>query len=242
MKLVPLKSPLIQPGDDLVPILLESLANAKLRLNDGDVVVIAGKVIAYSQNRLRTVSTPGEFRAVVDEEADQVVGKGAMRLTIKNSILIPNAGVDHSNAPKAQVVLWPQDPFGAARTLRAQLMTHFGLAELGVLVIDSHCVPLRMGTVGIALGFAGFRGVSDQRTKKDLYGKPMKYTQIAVADNLACAANVLMGETNESTPFVVIQNAPVQMTDQVFTQADYAIEPKDCIFSELYSNFGDKMV
>jgi coenzyme F420-0:L-glutamate ligase len=181
------------------------------------------------------VGTPEEFRGLVRREADKVLDEGDMVLTMKNKVLIPNAGIDNSNTPDGEVVLWPKAPFQAAETLRRDLMGEFGLDELGILITDSHCQPLRMGTSGIAIGWAGFEGVKDERGAKDLYGREMRYTKIAVADDLACAANLLMGETDASVPFVLLRGAPVTFTDTKASAEDYFIAPEECLYRSLYN-------
>lgn len=190
--------------------------------------------MAYSQGLLRSISSDREFIELIKSEADQVLDEGSMVLTLKNNILIPNAGIDRSNVPEGQAILWPQDPFGAARKIRSELMTHFHLKEFGVVISDSHCQPLRVGTTGIAIGWSGFEGIRDERGASDLYGRKMAYTQVAVVDSLSSAALLEMGETNESTPFVLVRGARVTFTSAPANQGEYFIEPRACIYSGLY--------
>jgi len=197
--------------------------------------VIASKVVAYSQGLLRKVADDEAFRELVRREADAVLDEGTMVLTMKNKVLIPNAGIDRSNVPEGEAVLWPEKPFEAARKIRAELMEEFGVSELGVVISDSHCQPLRMGTSGIGIGWAGFEGVRDERGSKDLYGREMVYTKVAVADNLASAANLLMGETDASIPFVLVRGAPAVFSDQESGADAYFISPDECIYKGLYN-------
>lgn len=196
--------------------------------------MLASKVVAYSESRLLPVKTDRDFRDLIRREADQVFDDSDMMITLKNNILIPNAGIDKSNTPAGEVVLWPKDSFLSAQKLLTDLKKTFKIQKLGLIISDSHCQPLRWGTVGIALGWAGFAGVQDVRGEKDLYGKPMQYTRIAMADDLASAANILMGETNASIPFVLIRKAPVQFTAKKYSQNDYAITLGECIYSGVY--------
>jgi len=154
---------------------------------------------------------------------------------MKNKVLIPNAGIDRSNVPEGQAVLWPKEPFKSAEKIRKELMSEFDLDELGIVISDSHCQPLRMGTSGIAIGWAGFEGVKDERGAKDLYGREMLYTKIAAADNLASAANLEMGETDASIPFVLIRWAKVDFTDRPASAEDYFISPEECLYRGLYN-------
>lgn len=239
MKLIPLKSPLIKPNDSLFAALRQVLTRRKERLQEGDILVIASKAVAYSQGKLVGIKDEKDFRTLIRKTADKLLEEGDMVLTLKNHVLIPNAGIDRSNTPKDYAVLWPEKPFETAQELRKKLASEFKLKKLGILMIDSHCQPLRLGTSGLAIGWAGFKGVEDVRGKKDLFGKKMRYTQIAVADNLASAANLLMGETDASVPFVIVRGFKAKWTAKKASEKDYFIEPKDCIYRGLYrlSNF-----
>ncbi len=239
MQLIPLKSERFASGTDLKSAFLKALAQKNETLQSGDILVIASKVVAYSQKRLRMAKDDAEFKALIHQEADQVLDEGAMTLTMKHHILIPNAGIDRSNTPEGEAVLWPEHPFVSAREIRQFLREEFHLDHLGVLISDSHCQPLRQGTSGIAIGWAGFEGVQDERGKKDLFGRAMVYTKIAVADDLTCAANLLMGETDASIPFVIVRNFEASFTENEFEAGDYFIEPKDCLYHPLY---GDKLI
>ena len=216
-------------------MLVKALKHRNLNLESGDVLVIASKVLAYSQGLLKRYDSEGAFRNLVKKEADKVLEEGEMVLTIKNKVLIPNAGIDRSNVPEGEAVLWPSQPFESAEKIRQNLMKAFNISELGIVISDSHCQPLRMGTSGIAIGWAGIEGVYDERGSKDLYGREMVYTKIAVADNLASAANLEMGETDASVPFVLIRDAKVVFTDQPASEDSYFISPEECIYRGLYS-------
>ncbi|MFA5829024.1 MAG: coenzyme F420-0:L-glutamate ligase [Candidatus Gracilibacteria bacterium] len=183
---------------------------------------------AYA-NKSSANSSPGrEFfqQAIIDE----------VPLTLKNGILIPWAGIDRSNTEKGFAVLWPKDSFKVAAQLQKELKKIYKLKKLGIIISDSTCRPLRRGVSGIALGYAGFKGVNDLRGHKDLYNNKLKVTQQAVADNLATAAHLVMGEADECTPFTIISNAPVTFTDAKINPKDLLIDPKDCLFSPLYGS------
>jgi len=239
----------------LLQKLLGALDEGSETLKNGDVLVIASKVVAYSQGlllktRISNIETRNKsetrnsnsqnelptFEELIHQEADKVLEEGEMVLTMKNKVLIPNAGIDSSNTPEGEVILWPKEPFQSARDLRKALMEKFGLDELGIVISDSHCQPLRMGTSGIGIGWAGFEGVHDEIGSKDLYGREMRYTKIAAADNLASAANMEMGETDASIPFVIIRDAKVRFSEAEFSEKDYFISPDECIYSGLYND------
>ena len=218
--------------------MLQSFQNAlerkKEKLKNRDIVIIASKALAFSQGRL---VESDDIKGLVKKEADKILDEGEMTITLKNKILIPNAGIDNSNTPKGTVILWPERPFHFAREIRSLLMEYYLLNDLGVLITDSHCQPLRAGTTGIAIGWAGFEGVRNEIGKKDLFGRKMEYTKLAVADNLASAANLEMGETNASIPFVIARDLPVDFTNEEYSEDDYYISPDQCIYKSFYETF-----
>lgn len=244
MELIPVRTPLIREGDDLVGILL-----SRLELEDRDIIAISDKAIAASEGRfvdyesiepseeaLRLARESGlepGFAELVIRNADAIIGT-SMRtiLTVKDGILIANAGIDHKNAPDGKAALWPEDPNLEARRIREEIERRTG-KRVGVIIVDSRLSPLRMGTTGLALGIAGFRGIRDFRGREDLYGKRILVTTLNVADDLASAAHLLMGEGDESVPFVVIRGAPVEMGD--FDPEEVKIDPGLCAyFGPLY--------
>lgn len=238
MQLIPIKTSRIESGQDLWPVLEQALKKVDKELQSRDILVIASKIVAYSQGKLVMIENENQFRELVKQEADQVLGEGGMILTLKNKMLIPNAGIDNSNTAENQVVLWPNDSFQFARGFRGQLMEKYNLSEFGVVISDSHCQTLRQGTSGLAMGWAGFHGVQDERGAKDLFGRKMKYTKIAVADNLASAALLHMGETDASIPLVIVRDAPVKFTEETFSASAYFMEPSECLYAPLY---GEKL-
>jgi F420-0:gamma-glutamyl ligase len=149
--------------------------------------------------------------AVVLREADGILGGvPGFLLTMKKGILTPNAGVDLKNSPPGMATLWPLDSDKSAQRLRAGL-EHRYTTRVGVEIVDSHVTPLRLGTVGLAIGLSGFLPVLDSRRRLDLFGRPIKVTQTNVADGLAAMAHVLMGEAAERVGAVLIRGAPVTL-------------------------------
>jgi coenzyme F420-0:L-glutamate ligase len=149
--------------------------------------------------------------AVVLSEADEILGGvPGFLLTLKNGILTPNAGVDLKNSPPGMATLWPLDADKSARRLRAGLERRYS-TRVGVEIVDSHVTPLRLGTVGLAIGMSGFLPVLDSRKSSDLFGRPIKVTQTNVADDLAAMAHLLMGEAAERVGAVLIRGAHVTL-------------------------------
>ena len=249
MKLIPIKTPLIKANDDLISILAASIKRRRIKLRHGDILVISSKVVALSQGRIvrydlvkpsrrarrlaRKYSLEPGCVEVVLREADEVYG-GVYRviLTLKNRILVANAGVDISNAPRGYAILWPRNPKAAARRIKEELEKLFGV-RIGVIISDSYCLPLRAGTTAIALATAGFHPVVDERGRRDLFGKEMKITRHAIADDLASAAHVVMGEAGKRVPAVLIRGAGIRLDDSA-SDSETFIPPDKCLFSSIY--------
>jgi coenzyme F420-0:L-glutamate ligase len=245
MIVIPIRSKRINKNEDILEIFASSLKKNKLKT--GDIVVFASKIVSLWQGRVvklssikpskkakkiaKKYSMEPEFAELVLREADHIFGgvKKAL-LTIKNNIFIANAGIDKSNAPDGYAILWPEKPFETADFLRRKIEEKFDV-KIGLIIVDSHCTPLRLGTSGIALSFSGFEPVSDERGKKDIFGKKLKITYKNIADSLATSASFVMGESNEKTPFVIIRDSGVKIKENKKT---ISIKPKKCIFSPIY--------
>jgi dihydrofolate synthase / folylpolyglutamate synthase len=227
MNIEPVKTRLIKEGDDI----FEVFKNHHRNLNEGDIIVISSKVVALQQRR--TIDAK-DFKKVLQQEAQYVSKKEAaphVYLTLTEGVLIPNAGIDFSNVEKGRAILWPKNSQKFAKEFHEKVRKHYKIKKLGILIIDSRCQMLRAGTTAVTLGYSGFEAVKDERRKKDLFGNPLKVTKIAVADSLATAASLIMGESKERTPFAVIKNAPVKFTNK---KSQLKISPKKCLFNELY--------
>lgn len=246
MRLFAVKTGIVNVGDDLVAVILASLNEQGLQLEDHDVLAVTSKVVAIAEGRIAKLSSvepsdrakeiakkfslQPELAELILHEADQIYG-GVEKavLTLKNNVLTANAGIDNKNAPKDYVVLWPSNPKKSAERIREEIKRKTG-AKIAVLVVDSGLVPLRKGTVGLALAVAGFKPVKDYRGELDIYGKPLVITQRAIADDLASAAHLLMSEAAEKTPIVLIKDAPVDFDDGAYDSAEMMMPFKECIF------------
>ena len=143
-----------------------------------------------------------------------------------------NAGIDESNAD-GKLILLPKDCFVSAKKLRKELQKHYKVKKLGVLLTDSRLFPLRAGIVGVAVGYTGFKGVSDERGKKDLFGRKLRMTKVDIADSLATAAVLAMGEGAERKPLTVIEGAPVEFTERI-NRKELIIDIKDDLYRPLF--------
>ena len=198
----------MRPGDDL-PALLADLAPPDL--GDGDVVVVAHKVVSKAEGRVRRLAEiePGEeaerlaaeqdkdprlVQAVLDE-SQQVLraDHGVLVCRTRHGFVCANAGVDRSNTSSEELVLLPDDPDGSARTLRAAIRGARATSP-GVVVSDSFGRAWRMGEVDVAIGAAGIAPLDDWRGRPDAFGRELQVTTIAVADALAAAADLVRGK------------------------------------------------
>lgn len=247
----PITLPKVKLGQKLDFVVLRTLRKQEFQLRRGDIVCIASKVVSIAERRIvhlkqkRISNTARRLAAnysmneqlaqIVVEQADSIWGgvKGFL-LTIKQGILTANAGVDLKNSPTGTATLWPAHPHSSASALRASLMRSEH-ATIGVVIVDSRVTPLRLGTVGIAIGLSGFTTIRDERGKHDLYGRRVLSTQLNLADDLASAAHLVMGERDEQNGLVVIRNAPVTITNKA--PGKLVLDPRKCLIgSSLFSS------
>ena len=191
------------------------------RLRDGDVLVISSKFVAVSEGRVVKLASvrPGKkakeiarkhrmdprLCELVLRESDEVIGGiPGFILASKDGLLTPNAGIDKSNTRHGTVVLYPRRPEVSARKIREAFQFSRGVS-IGVVVCDSRLSPTRRGTTGVAIAASGIEAVLDMRGRTDLFGNVLKVTSQALADDLSSAAEVLMGESDESVPIVMIR-------------------------------------
>ena len=218
--------PLINPGDDLAALVVDALKAEQLQLISGDIVVVAQKVISKAENRyveLKDVRPSQQARSLADQtgkdpryvevvlsESTEVVKHRRNILIVAHRLgfVMANAGIDQSNIEHADgeehVLLLPRDPDRSAEALKVRLDAAFA-TDVGVIINDSFGRPWRNGVVGVALGVAGLPSLLDMIGAPDLFGRPMQVTEIAVADEIAAGASLLMGQAAEGLPVVVVR-------------------------------------
>jgi coenzyme F420-0:L-glutamate ligase/coenzyme F420-1:gamma-L-glutamate ligase len=251
MRLYAVKTDEVKTGDNIVQIAIHALQKQNLQLEDNDILAFTSKIVSYAEDRLvkladlepseearelaRKFSLQPRFAELILRESGRIYG-GVERavLTLKDGILTANAGIDNKNAPAGFVVLWPLNPREWARRTREEIKRKTG-RQISVLIVDSGLMPLRIGTTGLALAVAGFKPIRDARGWKDLHGKPLIITRHAVADDLASAAHLLMGEAAEKTPIVLIKDAPVDFDNGAYDSEDMAMPFEECIFMGTFS-------
>jgi coenzyme F420-0:L-glutamate ligase/coenzyme F420-1:gamma-L-glutamate ligase len=213
--------PIISAGDDLAAIIVKALHDAGLVLAAGDVLVLAQKIVSKAEDRsvdLATVTPSPRAVALAEEtgkdarvvelilaESTEVLRHrpGVLIVAHKLGLVLANAGIDRSNVDGSErVLLLPRDLDRSCAELRRAIAAATG-AEVGVMIIDSIGRAWRNGTIGTAIGVAGLPGLLDLRGTPDLFGRPLETTEVGLADELAAAASLVMGQAGEGTPVVL---------------------------------------
>ena len=239
--------PLVFPGDDLEFLILEGVRRANLTLQDGDLLVVTQKVVSKAEGRLVNLvevePSPEAIHLAEETGKDPrlvevILNESRQVLRKRNGIIIvehrlgfvcANAGVDHSNVQGEVgqhgewVAMLPQNPDASAQKLR-EFLQDATKAEIGVIIIDSHGRAWRMGTVGIAIGVAGFPALLDLRGRPDLFGDPLMITQVGLADEVAAAASILMGQADEGFPVIHVRGFPYTLREGTL---DEVLRPKE---------------
>jgi coenzyme F420-0:L-glutamate ligase len=253
MELFSLKLPLIKKNDPLLEIIIKTIKSQDKSLIEGDILVIAEKVIATSQGRVIELSEvknisqeainlakqydmDERYVELILQEASMILGGMHHVILAKvNDFLIANAGIDQSNAGIGKVVLLPKDLKEVVRHYWLELRKEFKIENFGVIIADSRVQPLRKGTIGIAIATAGFEPVEDLRGQPDLFNRPMEITMRAIADDLASAAQFLLNEADQQTPVVIIRDSRVKFTEN--PQLTPEMAPEQCLYMNIFSKY-----
>lgn len=248
LTLTPLqKIPLIRHGDNLADILVSSLQASDIKLEDDDILVLAQKIVSKAEGRMVNLAdvTPSErakeLAAKTEKDARVVelmlqesnevlrVRVGTIIVEHKLGFVCANAGIDHSNVAgdgennAEYVLLLPENPDESAKNIRDAIQKITG-KKIGVMIIDSHGRAWRVGTEGVCIGLSGIPAVIDERGWKDLFGYTLRVTVVGVADELAAAASLMMGQAAEGTPAVHVRGFPYPLREGSLKEL---IRPKD---------------
>ena len=227
--------PQVAPGDDVATLTAAALAQGGLQLRSDDVLVFAQKVISKAEGRrvdlatvvpgakalelAQTVQKDSRLVELVLRESRRVVraAKDVLIVEHRLGLIMANAGIDQSNVADPGsgefALLLPEDPDASAVRLRERLATLTG-CEPGVVISDSFGRPWRVGTVGVAIGCAGFPATLDLRGQADLFGRPLRVTVVGHADEIASAASLLMGQGNEARPVILVRGLALRVPHQ----------------------------
>lgn len=223
--------PLIRRGDNLADIVLKSLHNMELELQDNDILVLAQKIVSKAEGRaVNLVTVTPSPRAIelaqqtekdprvvelMLKESHEILRTRAGTIIVEHRLgfICANAGIDHSNvagtgnADEEWVLLLPEDPDRSCALIRKEIESITG-KRIGVVIVDSHGRAWRNGTVGVAIGMSGIPSVVDKRGDRDLFGYTLRVTVIGTADELAAAASLMMGQASEGKPVVHVRGFP----------------------------------
>jgi coenzyme F420-0:L-glutamate ligase / coenzyme F420-1:gamma-L-glutamate ligase len=248
MTLTPLPGiPLIKSGDDLAEIIIRAVEEAGMSLLDGDILVLAQKIVSKAEGRMVNLKdVEPSSRAVglaecsnkdprlvelVLQESRVILRSRPGTLIVEHRLgfICANAGIDHSNisgegdTQEEMVLLLPLDPDASAHSIRKMLEEMTG-TRVGVLIIDSHGRAWRVGTVGVAIGLSGLPGIEDLRGQPDLFNYNLRITQVGAADELAAGASLVMGQADEGTPVVHVRGFPYPLREASLSEL---LRPKE---------------
>lgn len=230
MKIIPIKTEVFNEGEDLIEFILKYFK----KIPEKSILVITSKVVSLSEGRTIADTSIATKEKLIKKESEFAIKTKLVWLTVKNGMVMASAGIDESNA-KGKLILLPKDSFYSADIIRKKLQKIFKIKKLGVLITDSRIFPLRAGIVGVTLGYAGFKGIRDYRGKKDIFGRVLKMSQTDVADSLATAAVLCMGEGKEQQPLALITDAPVEFIEKV-NKKELKINIKDDLYLPLFES------
>ncbi len=208
MKVTPIKTKRVVPGDKLFEILDEFLPK---KIEDKTVVAIASKIVGICEGRLVKIKSEDQRDELAIKESDYYLPREynqyGFMITITKGILVASGGVDQSNSGP-YYSLWPKDPQKSANKIREYLVKKYKVPNIGVIITDSHVAPLRMGVTGVAISYSGFNPLLSYVGKPDIFGRLMRVEQTNMIDSLAIASTVVTGEGNEQTPIAIITDIP----------------------------------
>ncbi len=225
-----IKTPIFKEGQDLSEFLFKNLTKIK----DEDVVVITSKIVALSEGRVVLKVDEKAREKLIRSESQYAMKTKYGWLAIRDGMVMAGAGIDESNAD-GKIVLLPKDSFKSAMNIRKVLMKRYGLKKLAVLITDSRLLPLRAGIVGVALGYAGFKGLWRHKGRADIFGRLIKSSRTDIADSLAAIVNLDQGEGDESRPIAVIKGAPLNFTNEPNAN-ELLIDISDDRYQPLFEN------
>jgi len=197
--------PNVRPGDDLVSLIVTGLSASRIVLADRDIVVVTHKIVSKAEGRIEPAADDRAYRELAEREARSIIRRrGDLVIAqTRHGFICANAGVDRSNVEEGQAVLLPIDPDRSAHRIRMRLEQSTGVA-VAVVVTDTFGRPWRRGLVDVAIGVSGLPAILDLKGKPDAGGRIMNVTEIAVVDEIAAAADLVMGKS-DGIPVAVLR-------------------------------------
>ncbi len=220
MKITPVKTALFQPREELAGFIVKHVP----AVQENTVLAVASKLFCLWKGKVLPYESQTQKDELIKQESEFALQTPLCWLTVKDGMVMTNAGIDESNAD-GNLLLLPPDMYKLAAQLRSQLCRAWGIKNLGIVVTDSMILPFRAGVIAGAVAYAGFSGVRDERGHSDLFGRELKVTLVNVADSLATSAALCMGEGNELQPLALIEQSPAEFVDEVpLNEIKYSIE------------------
>jgi F420-0:gamma-glutamyl ligase len=224
------------PQSDLTP----TLKKTARRLRERDILLVTSKVVAIHEGRTIPIETADKDQLIIEESERYLprasVPGGHAILTVLHHTLIASSGIDESNG-NGYYILWPMDPMSSAKRIWKLLKKESGLKNIGVILTDSHSVPMRYGVIGISIGYYGFHPVNDLIGRPDIFGREIHSSKQNIPDALAAGAVYLMGETNERTPLLIARGVPNVTFASADTTHELLVPPEQDLFAPLYKSF-----
>lgn len=209
MRLKAIKTKKFIPPRDSIDQTLKGIAN---EVKSRSIIAISSKIVSIHEGRTILVAEVIKKDELIKAESSKYLPReytpgGWVMHTLTNNLLVPTAGIDESNANE-YFILWPVSPMNSAKEIWKKLSNYSGIEDFGVIITDSHSIPLRRGVVGICLGYYGLNPLRDYRGEEDIFGRKLKISQSNIVDSIASACVLEMGEGAEQTPIAVVTDLP----------------------------------
>lgn len=230
MEIKAIKTSIFKENEDLTSFILKYFK----KIPEKSILVVTSKIVALAEGRVVDFKNKRQKIKLIKAESDFALKTKVAWMTIKDGMVMASAGIDESNA-QGKLILLPKDSFANAEMLRKKIQKIFKIKKLGVLITDSRTFPLRAGIVGVALGYAGFKGIRDYRGTNDIFGRVLKMSRTDVADSLATSAVLGMGEGKEMQPLALITNAPVEFTEKI-NKEELLMNPLEDLYRPFFEN------
>ncbi len=235
MKITAYHTSVFRSGQDLVKFIVRYVP----QLQEKDILVVSSKLICLWKECAVPAGSARQKEQLIRTHSQAALKTKLAWLTIKNGMVMTNAGLDESNAD-GKFLLLPDDLYACAHELRQKLQRCYRVKKLGIIITDSMILPLRAGVIGAAVAYSGFEGVRDERGKKDLFGRALKTTLVNTADALAAAAALTMGERNERQPLCRVEQAPVKFVNKT-DRTEIIYPPEQDLYAPLFKAAGLKI-
>ncbi len=228
--LIPIREfPLVKPGDDVSKLIISTIKKDGIELFIGDIIVVTHSIVSIAEGKLyhiEEVKVTEIAKTIADKvghspervevalrEASEIIRKDPILITkTKLGIITDFSGIDESNAPSGTLIALPDDPDESAQKISDSLTSEFGF-RIPVIITDTHGRPWRRGAVNLAIGVAGMSPFTQNVGKEDIFGNELRGSAVCLADELASSAELVMGQSNEGVPVIIIRGVEFEMVN-----------------------------